>query len=521
MTRRDAETEPNNGSAVASPPSTYDEEFESDTEVVAIRVLWGREPLHVFHWDPGRPFHIGEPSSRIRSISRSERCDFVVPSKSLGARRAPLVAGDSDSPQAVLLAGTKGTLAFPDEPSMSFDAAIRSNRAHPSGQFEGAYLLPLSLDTVVRTELGALVFEVSLVRAAKPFPALGYLAKPMSYSTLLWIVASLMFHVGLLSATAAFTPPLSALRSEELSEHQRYRLRSYFAANAQREQQAINDARDDPKALTHGGTGRRSHGEEGVMGRPTSVRTERSYAVKGPRDEPAPQASRVAALNDAAAFGMIGLLSSSAGTDPEAPAAPWSEPSARGNDPLSANGNLWGNRKGDSYGIGGLGLSGIGEGGGGRGRGYGLGTIGTIGRGSGTGRGQEFGAGHHSRGPRVRMCGYRIVHHPDGREEKVGCSYNGNRLPPQIIQRIVRQNYGAFRSCYQQGLARKPDLQGRVVVRFVIGRDGLVSNVGHADELGDPAVANCITRSFYGLTFPQPEGGIVFVTYPIMLFPAA
>lgn len=40
---------------------------------------------------------------------------------------------------------------------------------------------------------------------------------------------------------------------------------------------------------------------------------------------------------------------------------------------------------GDSYGAGGLGLSGIGEGGGGRGEGIGLGSIGTIGHGAGTG----------------------------------------------------------------------------------------------------------------------------------------
>ena len=46
---------------------------------------------------------------------------------------------------------------------------------------------------------------------------------------------------------------------------------------------------------------------------------------------------------------------------------------------------MWGDHIGDSYGAGGLGLTGIGEGGGGRGEGIGLGTIGTIGHGSGTG----------------------------------------------------------------------------------------------------------------------------------------
>lgn len=46
--------------------------------------------------------------------------------------------------------------------------------------------------------------------------------------------------------------------------------------------------------------------------------------------------------------------------------------------------SLWGDHLGESFGAGGLGLSGVGEGGGGYGSGVGLGTIGTIGHGSGT-----------------------------------------------------------------------------------------------------------------------------------------
>ena len=48
---------------------------------------------------------------------------------------------------------------------------------------------------------------------------------------------------------------------------------------------------------------------------------------------------------------------------------------------------MWSDEIGDSFGAGGLGLSGIGEGGGGRGEGIGLGSIGTIGHGAGTGSG--------------------------------------------------------------------------------------------------------------------------------------
>ena len=43
------------------------------------------------------------------------------------------------------------------------------------------------------------------------------------------------------------------------------------------------------------------------------------------------------------------------------------------------------------------------------------------------------------------------------------------RIPAEVIQRIVRQNFGRFRLCYENGLRNNPNLQGRVAVSFVIG----------------------------------------------------
>jgi hypothetical protein len=52
--------------------------------------------------------------------------------------------------------------------------------------------------------------------------------------------------------------------------------------------------------------------------------------------------------------------------------------------------NMWRGDVGESYGAGGLGLTGVGEGGGGYGQGIGLGSIGTIGHGAGTGTGSSL-----------------------------------------------------------------------------------------------------------------------------------
>jgi hypothetical protein len=47
-----------------------------------------------------------------------------------------------------------------------------------------------------------------------------------------------------------------------------------------------------------------------------------------------------------------------------------------------------------------------------------------------------------------------------------------------------------------------------------------VSNVSNGgSDMPDAAVVQCVVRAYYGLSFPQPEGGIVTVVYPIMFSP--
>jgi hypothetical protein len=230
-------------------------------------------------------------------------------------------------------------------------------------------------------------------------------------------------------------------------------------------------------------------------------------AAKPPAPASDPAADRQSALKQAAEYGMLGLLSTG---DPNAPDAPWGKDQA-GNEPQSAQGNMWGDAIGDSFGAGGLGLSGSG-GGGGTGVGIGLGSIGTLGHGAGTGTGQTFGSGsgglagaHSGKPPSIRMGATSVV----------------GRLPPEIIQRIVRQNYGRFRFCYEQGLRTNPKLEGKVVVKFEIDKAGAVTTVAVVKDttLPDKGVAACIQRSFNGLSFPQPDGGKVVVVYPLVFAP--
>jgi tetratricopeptide (TPR) repeat protein len=315
--------------------------------------------------------------------------------------------------------------------------------------------------------------------------------------------------------------PFTSLYVPTYNEIQQERARGGYL-----EEEEDKAEREESKSADNkeGGTGTRAKGEEGSMGNSHSKASNKRFGVRGGKDSPSPQQARTAAKKDAAEFGIIGLMDTGAAPTPptsrrgpqgrgaieleivaKTTATAASVPVA-GKPKAKSQGNMWGSEIGDSFGAGDLGLSGIGEGGGGRGEGIGLGSIGSLGHGAGKGSGSGFGSGHgrlggsHRSPPKVRM----------------GASSVSGRMPPEVIQRIVRQNYGKMRLCYEQGLKRNPNVGGRVSVSFVVGRDGSVNNATNAgSELPDIAVVNCILGAFRGLSFPQPEGGVVKVTMPI------
>lgn len=97
-----------------------------------------------------------------------------------------------------------------------------------------------------------------------------------------------------------------------------------------------------------------------------------------------------------------------------------------------------------------------------------------------------------------------------------------SRIPAELIQRTVRQNFGRFRLCYENGLRANPNLAGRVSVRFVIGRDGAVMSASNGgSDLPDAGVVSCVVSAFRGLQFQQGEdASVATVVYPIVFSPA-
>lgn len=489
---------------VQSGPAVIAEEVETPARAVEVVIRWGATTLHVAHLTPPRPFFVGE------STDKAHACDFSLPVEGIGATRMPLLlTGEGGQVRLVVPSNATGTITLAGQATRKVSEMIGS--AAPCSTLAGAVEIPLPEGSKAELEIGGISFAVSTVNAGRAVGGRFRLdSRGLPYHAL-----SLMLHVGLLAATAVFMPSMAMADQEGISETQRYELQTRLDAIAEREPEMKKEESAAQDSGPSGGTGSEAKGESGKMGSQSSSATNGRYGLLGPKDNADVRPSRAQAMLDASTFGMIGLLNSGLGGDPNAVTVAWGGDVSVGRDSKNALGNMWGQTIDEAGGAGGLGLTGIGEGGDGKYNGIGLGRIGTVGHGNGLGDGQDFGNGRShglSQGGHVAKAPGLV---------RVGVATVNGRLPPEIIQRTVRQNFGRFKFCYEAGLRSNPNLQGRVAVRFIINREGGVASAENGgSDLADSSVISCVTRAFYGLSFPQPENGIVTVTYPIVFSPA-
>jgi hypothetical protein len=118
---------------------------------------------------------------------------------------------------------------------------------------------------------------------------------------------------------------------------------------------------------------------------------------------------------------------------------------------------------------------------------------------------------------------------PRAREEKPpepGITATGaptrGKLPKAIIDAKLSEAQPGILSCYERALKTKPDLHGMVTIDFVVSPEGKVVHAEAAseDEPGlDDATTSCILAELRKLEFPPPQGGRVFIHYPLKLEP--
>ncbi len=85
--------------------------------------------------------------------------------------------------------------------------------------------------------------------------------------------------------------------------------------------------------------------------------------------------------------------------------------------------------------------------------------------------------------------------------------------------RIVRNQLGAFRGCYEGARRRHPALAGSLELRFTIGTSGRVTSVTTEGLASAPELGSCVVSSVRDLVFPRPEGGDANLSIPFYFGP--
>lgn len=479
--------------AAAVDLSTVEDVSKQSTEVV---VMWNGSVLHVNHYlpDAKKPenYYIGEDPT----------CDFPIPPEMLGGQtKCALVVNSAGGASAVtLLPNAAGDVTFEDGSRVSLQDVIASGRAAAGGDVPGAHSFNLPSRARVKMDMGPWSFLVNSVPAPKKFVA------PMEFdwSSQIYTGFSLILHAVFLALVYFIPPDPEGLSLDLLAENNRFV--KYMLTPPEVQQDEVPEwLKKDKKDDQQGGKGKRHKGEEGQMGKRDSKKTDNHYGIKGPKDNPDPHMARSMAKEMAKNAGILSYLSAA-----NAPTSPFGQDTALGVDPENALGALMGNQVGENFGYGGLGLRGTGRGGGGTGEGtIGLGNLNTIGHGGGGGSGSGYGRGAGGLGGRRGSA-------PSIRS---GAAMVKGSLSKEVIRRIVHRHINEVKFCYEKKLAQRPDLSGRVSIKFIISGTGAVQMAAVASStLGDPTVENCIAGAVRRWTFPQPEGGgIVIVTYPFQL----
>lgn len=482
---------------VASGPPVSPDEVEAPEQAVEVVVMWGdRQVLHVEHLSPFRPFYVGEPSDNAP-------VDFLMGADVLGTSRMPVVVAGGAGVAAVIPKGATGQVIVGDQ-SMSIADLRAQGKLQASGEAPGAEIYGLPQGATAKVKHNGFTFVTKQVQAGKKIAG----GMKIDWAPLSYVFGS-MAVFGILLTMMYFIPPAGGGLNLDLLNTDSRLVQYLMEPPATEEEETPEWMEQENQQDDEGGKGKRHKGEEGAMGKKESKKTNNRYAIEGPEDNQDPHMAREEAREQARNAGILGTLQAMTGSF-NSPTSPFGADTALGNDPMSALGALMGDQIGENFGFGGLGLRGTGRGGGGTGEGtIGLGNLGTIGHGGGGGSGSGYGRG---------AGGFR------GRAARVPRIRSGNAdvrgsLSKEVIRRVIRRHINEVKFCYEQQLNQRPDLEGRVTVRFIISPTGAVQNaLVQQSTLGNQAVEGCIAAAVRRWTFPAPDGGgIVIVNYPFML----
>jgi hypothetical protein len=448
---------------------------DSTASVLQIDVRWGETVLRVEQVSPPRGIAIGD--------RRHGAVFFDLPEEILGCPRLEIVTIEPDGPWV-------------------------HDRHRAS---------PLTRGAPVVVRVGD--FEIGIVlvdRADRPARA----RLLPDFAARCALLCAAIVHLVLLCAFRATPPDLLDRDDAPLDRSARARLLSAETNRADRELSVPSPKNEYAEDEAGGAVerGARHRGAEGALGERTHAAVDHRFRLARSDHARPPALGRVRTEIEEGRYGALAVLAgiSFASSRPiVAFDATVDEPS--GLHRRTHLGRMIGEVDGDAFGYGALGVAFADVAGGGRDVGVGLDSFGFSGPGGGgTCECDGIGLGRYGtlgRVGRTSERGERRVHRtgvarPLERETEVV-----GRLPPRVVDRIVRANAPRLRACYDAGLRRDPSLRGTMRVRFVVDGTGAVESASSSGgTLRDAPVERCVVAVFATLSFPAPAGGKAFVT---------
>lgn len=437
---------------------------EQDMSAIEVCVLWGTSILHVSHINQNKSFV-------LTSENPTKDCEhFIVESDVIDNLKEVTVVDNS------------------------YDGAkILTN--------EGERLIEQG--KVYETKFGNLTITARQVAQGKKLAYSTKHDKTMLATHLCsaFIVFATMFATNLFVGYNNDRLLMQANEDDRLNE-----LRAFIQRQQDRQQEEQVTASSSSN-IQQGASSAAHSGPSGQIGSRQAPSRNTRHAIRN-NNEP-PHLTRETARNAVSNRGIFAALGgpSAAIGGNSGIVSPFGGLTESGLENQNANGNLNGDSVGDSFGYNGLGPAGTGWGANGPQDGViGVGDLATRGNRHGDTYGVDRGtrlASRGNRGPIVRAAAPTVV----------------GLLAPDSIRRVVLRNLAQVTHCHEQGLIQNPTLSGRVVIRFVIGGQGMIlgSSVSESN-LVVPSVSECISNAVRRWQFPAPEGGgVVTVNYPFTL----
>ncbi len=443
-----------------------------DNKVLQVALLWGDTLINVQHFGDGVPVTIGE----------ARHNKFHVFASSLGSSFTLATASSAgllvNVPSEAGVVVSSGTNSHKSKEQLRGEGKLRASDGP-----NRADAIELGLHDRVQVSLENVAF---IIRYVRPSAAVTVSRMEEADFTFFKITSICIMAFIALVAAMLLTPHDGLYTSDDIFQNPSKYVKLLVKPEKKIELQKFKD-------LSGVAEGAKAKDKEGKFGKQEAKKEEADPSKKG---APIVDANkREEDRKKVMAAGLLGALGGAAGG-----ASNVFGPGGLGTGINNALGGLKGGAgMGDAHGVGGLGSRGTGPGGGGTG--LGLGGLGTKGTGRGAG-----GYGSIDLGGKGKEM-TRVV---PGKTTVVG------GLSKDVIAKVIKRHQNEIKYCYEQELAKQPDLSGKVAVMFTIDPTGAVSEANVTESsLNNNNAESCMMDRIRRWKFPEPQGGgVVNVNFP-------